>query len=192
MSCGKRPDSPRNTAPNLITALRIILAPAFALSVLLVDKDVNALRGLPLVIFSFAVATDLLDGFVARRFGQVTQLGTALDPIADKVLIITALFVLYLQAWLPPYLRMPGWVISLFILRDMLLLAGGLTLYYLKAHRDFSPSISGKIATFMQVLAVFGILTGFGYAWLIWDTALILSVISGLGYIKRLKKVLQC
>src|SRR5215470_15839195 len=105
--------------PNLLTLLRIFFVPLLVSALLADDKGLNWLSFIPvsrelfaLGIFMVAAATDLVDGYLARRWRQVTTVGTLLDPIADKVLISAALISL-VQIRL-----LPGWLVVLIISRE--------------------------------------------------------------------------
>lgn len=77
------------TPPNILTYLRILCVPAFAAVFFAVDSTNNLNVYIALAIFAFASVTDLLDGFIARKFGYITDLGKMLDPLADKLLQVT-------------------------------------------------------------------------------------------------------
>jgi len=99
------------TVPNLITACRLILIPFFAVVFLSGERDILAFTLLALIGFS-----DFLDGFIARRTGQVTELGKVLDPLADRLAVITVLGVFVFRGTLP-------WQLALIILgRDVVVL----------------------------------------------------------------------
>ncbi len=83
------------TVPNLITTIRIILAPVFIIY-LINDQFLSAL-----VVFVICVASDGLDGLVARLFNQKSTLGTYLDPLADKILLVSAFITLAVRGYLP-------------------------------------------------------------------------------------------
>ena len=93
--------------PNLLTLLRIVLVPVFALAYLAPGGDFYLFAG---VLFALAAFTDWLDGFLARRLGQTTRFGTFLDPVADKLIVVTALILLIGQH-ANPWLTLPGIVI---------------------------------------------------------------------------------
>src|SRR5690349_17533128 len=110
------------TIPNLLTFLRMALIPVFA-SLLFYGYS-----GWALLVFLVAGVSDGIDGFVARRFNQQTELGTIIDPIADKLLMTVAFIVLALPNVLQPetqprvrFLPVPFWVIAAVIGRDVLI-----------------------------------------------------------------------
>jgi CDP-diacylglycerol---glycerol-3-phosphate 3-phosphatidyltransferase len=98
--------------PNLITASRLLLTAIVAGLLMLEQKPATAL--LACLLFTLAAVTDVLDGYVARRYGAVSNLGKLLDPLADKLLVTTALILLI------PLNRLPAWVALLILSREML------------------------------------------------------------------------
>jgi cardiolipin synthase (CMP-forming) len=131
------------TVPNALTALRIALVPVFLVSYLAGD-----LR-LAVAVFLAAAVTDIADGTLARLLRQRTSLGAFLDPVADKLLAVTAL------AALVAHRRLPAWLLALALLRDAVVL----TLLLLARHKGIplagaSPSRLGKYATFFTAVAV--------------------------------------
>jgi cardiolipin synthase len=163
---------------NWLTLLRILLIPVF------VSLLVYRQRGPALIVFLAAAATDLLDGYVARRRGSQSRLGAFLDPLADKLLLIASFVTL---TWLK---ALPFWITAVVISRDLLLAIGALAIHIVGARLTPRPTWAGKFATFFQVLVVLsGVLTRFyqvqtGATLVIWLAA-IFTVISGLQYIMQ-------
>ena len=104
---------------NFLSIFRIILL--FPLSYLLFT-DTNQHRTLILVILLSMYITDLLDGFLARKLNQVTELGKIIDPLADKISVVTLVIILLIQN------KIPLWFVSIVVLRDVLILLFGLML----------------------------------------------------------------
>src|SRR5258708_9517983 len=108
------------TVPNMLTVFRMVLIPVFV-SLLFYQRFILAL-----CVFVLAGITDGLDGLLARRFDQRSQLGTILDPIADKLMLVTSFVVLSMRAVfpqpLPSHLPVPFWVTVAFISRDVFIL----------------------------------------------------------------------
>lgn len=104
-----------------------------------------------LVIFTTAGLTDAIDGYIARKFNQVSQFGKILDPIADKTLLISA-FVFIFNSQLQ--IKFPFWYVVLVISRDLYILSGSLIIYFIKGYLKVSPSIFGKATTFFQIATV--------------------------------------
>lgn len=139
------------TIPNLLTALRIILVPFFIW---------QYLRGhslTALVIFLIVQLTDLLDGMIARKFGQVTSLGKLLDPIADKLLLLSVLACLTLR---PIEGRgLPLWVLFVVLGKEALTLLGGA--FALRRKVVVQSQFLGKAATFLFAGTIVVILLGY-------------------------------
>lgn len=127
------------TLPNLLTLSRFILAPLVALSI--VHQQYREAFWLLLA----AGATDGLDGFLARRCGMVTRLGAQLDPVADKVLLVTV-YVSLAMAGL-----VPSWLVALIVARDLLILSFAAVALAAGRKAEFAPSVWGKLSTVVQV-----------------------------------------
>jgi CDP-diacylglycerol--glycerol-3-phosphate 3-phosphatidyltransferase len=112
------------------------------------------LRWSALGVFTFAAATDGIDGWIARRFNQKSDLGAFLDPIADKALILTAVTILALFNWGPDGWGIPIWFAALVILRDSIILAGIRFLRSKKLKIKIAPHWSGKICTFSLFVVI--------------------------------------
>jgi cardiolipin synthase len=156
--------------------LRILLIPVFV-SLLVYRKP-----GLALIVFVTAALTDLLDGYVARRQGLQSRLGAFLDPMADKLLLVSSFVTL---TWLK---ALPFWIAAVVISRDLILMFGALVIHMAGGRIYPRPSRVGKIATFFQVLTVLtGLASRFVYVggtlravmWL----AAAFTIVSGLQYI---------
>jgi cardiolipin synthase (CMP-forming) len=170
--------NPLRSAPNLLTLLRICLAP------FLVSAILEARFELGFILFLIAGLTDALDGILARILHQRTVLGQYLDPVADKLLLST-LFLVLLHEGL-----MPVRVTVLVFGRDVCILLVSAILYAAAGRREFSPSVFGKANTAAQVAAVAVVLlhqlTQAPWvvalrAFALWAT-MVLTVVSGLHY----------
>ena len=151
------------TVPNLLTVFRMVLIPVFV-SLLFYQRFALALG-----IFILAGITDGLDGLLARRFNQKSQLGTILDPIADKLMLVTSFVVLSMRAVfpqpLPSHLPVPFWVTIAVISRDVFILVGAAAINVVTGFRGFRPSLLGKINTTVQIFAIAAIYgSGNGFA----------------------------
>ena len=140
------------TVPNLLTVFRMVLIPVFV-SLLFYQRFVIALG-----VFIVAGVTDGLDGLLARRFNQKSQLGTILDPIADKLMLVTAFVVLSMRSVfpqpVPSHLPIPFWVTVAVISRDVFILVGAAAINVVTGFRGFRPSLLGKINTVIQIAAI--------------------------------------
>ncbi|MCL5024565.1 MAG: CDP-diacylglycerol--glycerol-3-phosphate 3-phosphatidyltransferase [Nitrospirae bacterium] len=165
----------RLNLPTILTLSRIVLIPFFVL----IAPDRPFLGAL---IFGVASITDFLDGYVARKTGQVTKFGIILDPIADKFLVISALILLVDMA------RLSAWIAIIIIVREFLVT--GLRAVALSKDIVIPAEMGGKLKTFSQITAVLCLVIGmnvFGidlydagivFIWI----ALILSIVSGVQY----------
>jgi len=133
------------TAANQLTILRMLMIPVFVILL------VYGYRGWALVSFIIAGVTDLLDGLIARLAGQKTTLGAWLDPMADKLLLVTMFVVLTLPG-LGLANRLPVWFTVLVISRDVAIVLTVAVVNLAVGPRTFRPSIYGKIATATFVL----------------------------------------
>lgn len=136
--------------PNAITLLRILLA--FPLVWLLLERQ----HALVLMLFAVAGASDALDGFLARRFDWGSRLGALLDPLADKILLVSAYLTL---GWTG---QLPAWLVGLVVLRDVVIVSGA-ALYRLVIGRvEMAPTMISKANTALQVLLVLATLVSLG------------------------------
>ena len=133
------------TAANQLTITRMLLVPAFVILLL------YGHRGWALITFFTAAATDLLDGLIARRTGQKTTLGAWLDPMADKLLLVT-MFVMLTLPDIGSVNRLPLWFTVLVISRDVVIVLTVAVVNLAVGPRTFRPSIFGKIATGIYVM----------------------------------------
>ena len=136
------------TIPNLISSLRIALIPAFV--VLIVHPNTTRAG---LVLFVVVVATDWIDGALARATGQVSDLGKVLDPVADRLAIAAGLIALVVAD------AFPFWAALLILVRDMVVLIAGLVLLSTRRAR-IEVRYLGKVATFALMAAIAGIAWG--------------------------------
>jgi len=127
------------TAANLFTLLRLALVP-FVVLAILQGHHVQAL-----VLFIAAGFTDVVDGALARNFGQVSQVGAYLDPLADKCLL-SGIFLAFGSSGMVPW-----WFVGLIFGRDLYILIGVLAFLSLTKVRKFPPSVWGKASTFVQI-----------------------------------------
>jgi cardiolipin synthase len=181
----------RFTIPNLLSLLRMGLIPVFVITV--VNGDLRR----ALLVFLVAGVTDALDGFIARFWHQESPLGAYLDPIADKLLLMTAYVMLAIPS-LNHGTQIPVWIAVLVIARDVLLVVVGLVLYLVAGVRSFPPTILSKVNTIFQVLAVGLVLVSASFPSLRWieltaETCLFivagLTLASGLDYVYRASRL---
>jgi cardiolipin synthase len=130
------------TLPNLLSAIRIALIPVFVW--LIVDPDTSTAG---LLLFSAVVATDWVDGWVARRTGQVSELGKVLDPVADRLAIAAGLIAFAVRG------VFPWWAAALILVRDVAILAAAAVVLWRKKVR-IDVRWVGKMATFALMCAI--------------------------------------
>lgn len=130
------------TIPNLLSVIRIILTPVFAVLFL------NDQKLLAIIILAFAALTDMFDGKIARRFNQVSALGKILDPVADKLSQITIAVILLIDFRKSDseLIRAFGWVFLVFLIKEGVMIIGGLVMLLMNI-RPGAAEIWGKIAT---------------------------------------------
>ncbi|MFZ0448266.1 MAG: CDP-alcohol phosphatidyltransferase family protein [Desulfatiglandaceae bacterium] len=172
------------TLPNLITSLRIILAPIFV--IYSIRGDFRA----ALIVFIIAGLSDGADGLIARWFNQKSKMGAYLDPLADKILLVTAFVVLSIKEYIPP------WLTVMAISRDILILLGVLILFLNRMDITIRPSILSKVTTCLQLGTVFMVLSKDYFPfffhlniYVFWATA-IFTISSGLHYMHYWFKVM--
>ncbi len=173
--------------PNTLTLIRIILVPVFV--ILLMQGSFSY----ALLVFVVAGVTDGLDGFLARILKQQTILGSYLDPLADKALIVTAFVALSILDIIP------GWLAVIVISRDCIILLGVSVLSLMSVSFEIRPAYVSKATTALQLLTVFLVLLSMfvpGYinemmiVTLFWITAFF-TVVSGLNYIFKGVKIIN-
>lgn len=177
------------TKANLITIFRIILVPIF-LVILLTEMENKEI--IAFIIFIFASITDAIDGYIARKFDQVSDLGKFLDPIADKLLISAALIALVSLG------EVETWAAAVIILRELFISA--FRFYSLVKDSSFSASRLAKNKTTFQIIAVSIFIiykklpfsdTLFLIGTISLYIAVILSIYSGVDYVIKYSKILK-
>ena len=182
ISRGETPASNANIA-NIITVVRILLAPLFVWLLLVDDGQMGVARWLAAALFVIAIATDSLDGILARSRNLITNVGIILDPIADKVLTLGALVVLSIlgELW--------WWVTIVILVREL-----GITLFRFAvlSKRVVPASRGGKLKTIVQAVAIALFLTPLWLFlgdwvhvvnWIAMAAALVLTIVTGVDYL---------
>ena len=166
--------------PNKITIIRVSLIPLFAIVLLVHIPYKNLLAAF---IFGMLSVSDFLDGYFARKKRQVTEFGKLIDPIADKLLISTALIFLLIQG----YEGVELWMAVTIISREVILTA--IRIYLLPSKIVVSASNFGKAKTIVQSIAIAFVLLQLPLRWYVMLAAVLLTVISGFEYLIRIRKM---
>lgn len=166
------------TLPNKITIARILLIPVFVWLTLDYIRDYQKeqeqewQRVLACAVFAIAAISDAVDGYIARRYHQKSELGTFLDPLADKALLVSALILLSIRFKDgTPFDQLPLWFPVLVVGRDLMLLGGVVLIHMLAGRVTARPRIVGKCATFFQMIALGWVLLKVehpSYQWLLY------------------------
>jgi cardiolipin synthase len=176
------------TTANKITIVRLLLIPVFVLlgvyygQSLLVGEPQEGLRLAAILVFLVASVSDGLDGYIARHYHQRTKLGAILDPIADKGLLLAALFTLTFTDW---GYHFPLWFPVLVIARDVVIVAGSFGLHYLNGDVHVRPRWTGKVATVFQMMAIGWVMLQFTFVppLVLVTLAGVFTFVSGVAYV---------
>ncbi len=173
---------------NKITLLRVLLIPIF---MIVLFSNFNNSTYVAALIFTIASATDGLDGYIARSRNQVTTFGKFVDPLADKLLVSTALISMVQLG------KVPAWIVVIIIAREFTIT--GFRIIAASEGITIAASPLGKIKTITQLIAIISLLinnypfrlVNFPFDTIMLYAALIFTVISGIDYIYRNKEVLK-
>jgi cardiolipin synthase len=164
--------------PNIITVFRFLLVLPVVVLML------NQRFGAALIVFGIAGFSDAIDGYLAKRYNWTSRLGGLLDPLADKLLMLSTFITL---AWLG---LIPLWLVSLVILRDLVIVSGAIVYHMRIEHLDAEPSLVSKLNTVTQILLVLAVMFTQAIQELpaLWMDVLLYSVLattiwSGLDYV---------
>ena len=170
---------------NKITFLRLFCIPFFVLLLLYYDRTVHhgvinyGLRISASILFIVTFISDAIDGYIARSRNQITRLGTILDPLVDKTLLLSALILLTYASKQAYEMHLPIWFVWLVICRDIMLVAGALLVYFINGTVKVRPRISGKVTTFFQMTLIIWVLLnlpGQLFPSLLWSAALFTGI----------------
>ena len=163
--------------PNILSAIRILLVPLF---VIFLFRD---FYDLALLIFAIAAISDVLDGLLARHLNQRTQLGSYLDPVADKLLLASAFIILAVVK------MVPGWLSVIVISRDVLIILGVVIFSIENVSIAIKPSIASKCTTVVQVSTILFVLLdpaipgAYTIRWFLYWLTAGLTITSGFHYL---------
>lgn len=170
------------TISNKLTILRIILVPVFV-ALMMMDMGIAAT-----IVFVVASLTDMLDGYLARKRNEITNFGKFADPIADKILVVSALLCLMEIAVIP------AWAVIIVIAREFIV--SGLRMSAASQDVVIAADGFGKIKTITQMVSITMLLLGFGgvfglIAQILFYVSVALTFMSGVSYIVKYKDVLM-
>ena len=173
------------TTANKVTIVRILLVPFFIVEMIQYPRTGDEMhRFLALIIFAVASITDGIDGYIARHYNQRSELGTFLDPLADKLLVISGIILLSLDNG-PYFHRIPLWLTAIILSRDVLLVIGILVIHYTFGRVTVRPRVSGKVATVLQMALMLWLILHWDKDFLPWltITAGVFTGLAGLQYL---------
>ncbi len=179
------------TTPNIITLFRMATAPVLVLLLLHTGRAASALAA---AVFFLATVSDFLDGYIARNYGSGSALGKFLDPLADKVVVMTALIMLAGMARAP---RVPAWIVAVLVLREVLVT--GLRAFAAAQGMVLGAEELGKYKMALQAISTEGLLIHYTYLhvdffaagmFVLW-IALVMSVWSGVHYCVKVVRALR-
>lgn len=170
---------------NKITIFRILSVPFFITLLIYYSPEKDYLRIFALLIFILAIISDAIDGYIARIKKQKTEAGIILDPLADKILLITAFILLYRISNQYFDIKLPLWIVLIVISRDVILLLGGGIIILTNQENKISPTWWGKTSTFFQMMTILFLLLKLNFSFYLWNIAVVFSLISGIDYLRK-------
>jgi cardiolipin synthase len=177
--------------PNILTALRLLLVPCF------LGASMQGLYAMAFAIFVTAAVTDVLDGWLARRWNVRSRFGALFDPAADKTLMVCG-FLYYTLADDLPRAAIPGWLTFAVFIRDFLLAAFAYLMYTRISITRFPPTILGKASTVLQAVTLACVIAVNAFqprlaplAEVLFRVSLVMTLASGWGYMRRASRIVQ-
>ena len=173
--------------PNKLTTLRVIMIPFFVFFLLWQNGENHTFRMIALALFIIASLTDLLDGKIARKYNLVTNFGKFMDPLADKLLVCSAMICMI------PLGKLQAWFVIVIIAREFII--SGFRLVASDNGIVIAASYWGKFKTVSQMALIIVLIMDLGGVWNVVGTvltwvALLLTVVSLIDYIAKNKQVL--
>jgi CDP-diacylglycerol--glycerol-3-phosphate 3-phosphatidyltransferase len=169
--------------PNYITLCRILLIPVFFTVLLSYQAGKEHIRWIAFAIFLTATLTDAIDGFLARTTNSKTPLGRFLDPLADKVLLLSGFLGILFVPELP--FRPPLWITVTVVFRDLVIVGGLVLIFFASGQLRVEPNIWGKAATAFQMATLIAVLAATRLAVPLWYITAVLTILSCFSYIVR-------
>ena len=173
------------TFANKITIFRILSTPLFITALIYYTPEKEYLRLVALGIFILAILSDAVDGYIARTQGQKTRAGAILDPLADKILLISAFLMLYFVSQRYFDIQLPLWVMLIVVFRDIILLLCGGIITITHQEIEVQPTWWGKTSTFFQMITILALLLKFQFSSYCWNLAIIFTLVSGIDYLRK-------
>lgn len=175
------------TLPNFITLVRLAALPFFLVSI------ADGRFGIALALFVGAGISDGVDGYLARRFDMKSALGAYLDPIADKLLLMSSYLFLAIPSY-PAAVKVPVWLAVLVLSRDFLLLLVALLMILSNSKKTFPPTWAGKVTTVTQIVTILFVLCANIWEWprplllVAFGAAATVTIYSGFDYVFRVAR----
>jgi cardiolipin synthase len=169
---------------NKLSIFRVLLIPLFVISIMYYTPEKDFLRIIAIFIFILAIFSDALDGYIARVKRQRTRLGRFLDPLADKLLLITAFICLSIVKTLPEQFKLAPWVVIIVISRDAIIVLGLAIIHIANGKLNIVPTMLGKITTALQMIFILALLLQLKTYPLIMYIMIFFTILSGLDYIR--------
>ena len=173
------------TFASKVTIGRIVLVPFFIVTLLYYTSERDFLRFVALGLFLVAVITDFIDGYIARTLHQKTKTGAILDPLADKILLISAFICLYKMRIYFDVIQFPLWLVIPLIGREIVLILGAMTIQMTTGNFVIEADFLGKATLFFQIICILGMLLQVQASSLVWLMTLVVSAVSGVLYIRE-------
>ena len=173
------------TLPNLISFARICFILPFVICLVQVQHH-NFYRYIALGLLVLIGLSDVLDGYLARKRGETTTFGKYLDPIADKLLLLIACFLLSSdKLWSGP--RFPVWVLAVIVSKEVLCSFGMLAVFVtIRRKIKWQPDKLGKLTTFLQITAIIAVLLGnhisLNTLAILWCVVVVVTIMSAVNY----------
>lgn len=169
--------------PNLITVLRILIAPLFFTELVSYKPGQEYHRWIAFWLFIAGVVSDAVDGMIARVTKNQTPLGRFLDPLADKLLLLSGFLGILLVDSLPYH--PPVWVTVAVVFRDIFLIGGLIVVVLMYGKIHVKPNFLGKVTTVAQMATLTALLLGLKISVILWNITGMLSILSCLYYLVR-------
>lgn len=165
--------------PNVLTVVRLLLVVPVALALWWKEYQ------LAFLLFIFAGLSDVLDGFLARRFNWHSRFGAMVDPLADKMLLVITYIVLTLTGIIP------WWLTAVILGRDIIIMGGAVAYHHLVGPYEFKPTLMGKFSTFCQIILAILLIVKLAMIVAVPDAlfpglmllALVVTILSGADYV---------